>query len=89
MKNKAWIVCLLSVALVGCNVGNAPAPMSESDLKGAVDKLPPKDAIAYINSSPMPAAMKAQRIKEIEDKTGYKDPGTSGPPATGAPKTGP
>lgn len=81
MRTNALIACLAAVTLVGCNVGMAPKPMDEADLKTAVDKLPPKDAIAYINSSPMPAAMKAQRIKEIEDKTGYKDPGTTpGPP---------
>ena len=81
MKRNVWIAGLLALVCTGCNVGNAPEPMSETDLRAAVDKLPAKDQIAYINSSPMPAAMKAQRIKEIEEKTGYKDPGT------GAPKT--
>ena len=82
MKRTICAIGLVSLALVGCNVGNAPAPMNESDLKSAVDKLPPKDAIAYINASPMPAAMKAQRIKEIEDKSGYRDPGSKIPPSS-------
>lgn len=82
MKKNVWIAGVLALAIGGCNVGNAPEPMSESDLKSAVDKLSPKDQIDYINSSPMPPAMKAQRIKEIEDKTGYKAP------ASNAPKTG-
>lgn len=82
MKKNVLIAALAALTVVGCNVGNAPEPMSETDLKSAVDKLPPKEQIDYINSSPMPAAMKAQRIKEIEEKTGYKAP------ATGAPKTG-
>ena len=82
MKKRGFIVGLLAVALAGCNVGNAPEPMSESDLKSAVEKLPPQDQINYINASPMPPAMKAQRIKEIEDKTGYKAP-ASGVPAAG------
>lgn len=83
MKIQALTVAAFAALfLAGCNVGNAPTPMSENDLKGAVDKLPPKDAIAYINASPMPAAMKAQRIKEIEERTGYRAP------ETGAPKAG-
>jgi hypothetical protein len=82
MKKNVLIAAFAALAVAGCNVGNAPEPMSESDLKSAVDKLPPKDQISYINSSPMPAEMKAQRIKEIEEKTGYKAP------ETGAPKTG-
>lgn len=79
MKRNLLIGGVLALACVGCNVGNAPEPMSESDLKDAVSKLPPKDQIAYINSSPMPAEMKKQRIKEIEEKTGYKDTGESAP----------
>ncbi|GEM_PF-7093790 len=83
MQKNVLTAGLLALTLVGCSVGNAPTPMSEGDLKSAVDKLPPKDAIAYINSSPMSSAMKAQRIKEIEDKTGYKASGTD------SSKTGP
>lgn len=82
MKTNVLIVGSLACLLAGCNIGNAPAPMSESDLKTAIDKLPPKDEIDYINSSPMPPAMKAQRIKEIEDRTGYKAPESK------VPKTG-
>jgi hypothetical protein len=87
MKSKFCIAVVLVLTCIGCNVGNAPEPMSENDLKGAVDKLPPKEQIDYINASPMPAAMKAQRIKEIEDRTGYKAPAT-GAPTPGAPTTG-
>jgi hypothetical protein len=83
MKKNIWTVAPLAVILVGCNVGNAPEPMSESQLKDAVSNLPPKDAVNYINASPMPAAEKARRIAEIEAKTGYKAP------ASNAPKTGP
>jgi hypothetical protein len=79
MKRNVWIVGVLALACAGCNVGNAPEPMSETDLKTTVEKLPAKEQIAYINSSPMPPAMKAQRIKEIEEKTGYKDTGESAP----------
>lgn len=82
MKNSLLILGLAAISCAGCNAGNAPEPMNEQQLKGAVEKLSPKDQIAYIKSSPMPPAMKAQRIKEIEDKTGYKDTDS------GAPKTG-
>jgi hypothetical protein len=84
MKRHFWMAGLFALVCVGCNVGNAPEPMSEDQLKSAVEKLPPKDQIAYINSSPMPPAEKARRIKEIEDKTGYKaEAPAGGPPPTG------
>ncbi len=67
-----WIVGLLALACVGCNVGNAPEPMSEGQLKDAVSKLPPQDQINYIRSTPMPQAKKDERIAEIEKKYGIK-----------------
>lgn len=75
---------MIGFACIGCNVGNAPEPMSEDQLKAALEKLPAKDQIDYINSSPLQPAMKAQRIKEIEEKTGYKyvPPTNATPPAT-------
>ncbi|AIE85614.1 hypothetical protein [Fimbriimonas ginsengisoli] len=79
MKSKFWIAGVLALTCFGCNIGNAPEPMSETDLKSALEKLPAKEQIDYINASPMPAKMKAQRIKEIEDKTGYKAPKTGAP----------
>jgi hypothetical protein len=87
MKRNAWTLSLAAFLLVGCNVGNAPEPMNEDQLKAAIEKMPPQDQINYINSTPMPAEQKAARIKEIEAKTGYKDPGSgSKDPASGAPK---
>ncbi len=76
MRTPVWIAGLLLLACVGCNVGNAPEPMNEDQLKAAIEKLPPKDQVAYIKSTPMSAEKKAERIKEIETKTGYKDPGS-------------
>ncbi len=84
------ILGLAALALAGCSVGMAPKPMDDGDLKNALDKIPPQDQINYIKAAPMNAQAKAARIKEIEDKTGYKDKnaGTTAP-ANGAPKTGP
>lgn len=91
MKNKIWMAGIVVLACTGCNVGNAPEPMNDNDLKSAIEKLPPQDQINYIKSSPMPPEMKAQKIKEIEEKTGYKsperDPSKSGP--AGVPGTAP
>jgi hypothetical protein len=83
MNKNAWMAGLLVVACSGCSsIGNAPAPMDENQLKSAVEKLSPKDQIAYINSTPMPPDKKAARIKEIEEKTGYHPDaaGKPGPP---------
>ncbi len=84
MKTKNLLIAIvLLLVCVGCNVGNAPEPMNEDQLKSAIEKMPPEKQIEYINSSPMPADMKAKRIKEIEDKTGYKAPeSTPGAPNT-------
>jgi hypothetical protein len=71
MKNL-WIIGIALLAGVGCNAGNAPEPMNEDQLTDAVGKLKPQDQINYINSSPMPPAMKAEKIKAIEEKYGIK-----------------
>lgn len=81
MKNS-FFLALMVAACVGCNAGNALAPMSESKLKSAIDKMPPKDQIAYINTMPIPTSEKAKRIAEVEQKTGYKAD-TSNVPKTG------
>ncbi|RYG48348.1 hypothetical protein EON79_04710 [bacterium] len=86
MKRNVWIFGIIALGCIGCSVGNAPEPMGESDLKSAVEKLPPQDQINYINSSPMPKAEKEKRIKEIEEKTGYK--ANQGGPNSGPPQTG-
>ena len=78
MKNLL-ILTISSVILVGCNAGMAPEPMSQSELKSAVDKASPADQIAWIKSSPMPAAEKDAKIKAIEEKTGYKAPESNAP----------
>lgn len=71
MKNS-WITILAILVCFGCNVGSAPEPMSESELKSAVEKLPPQDQINYINSSPMPKELKEKKIAEIKAKAGIQ-----------------
>jgi len=68
----AAVMLLLPWALTGCNAGMAPAG-SADDVKSAYEKMSPAEKIKFINSSPMPAADKAKKIKEIEDQTGVKD----------------
>ena len=72
MNKNIWIAGLLGLACLGCNVGSAPEPMNESQLKDAVDQLKPQDQINYIRSTPMPEAKKAERIAEIEKKYNIK-----------------
>lgn len=72
MNMKVWIASVAMLLCVGCNVGNAPAPMDEDQLKAAVEKLSPQDQINYINSSPMPKELKEKRIAEIKAKAGMQ-----------------
>lgn len=78
---KFWLALSALAALVlgGCNVGNAPEPMSASDVKAEVAKLSPEQQIDWINRSPMPPEEKARKIAEIKQKAGI----TGGPSGTG------
>ncbi len=78
-KFRIVIAASIFSVLVGCNAGMAPEPMNPDQLKSAVDKATPEQQVKWVQSSPMPAAEKAKRIKEIEDKTGYKAPEISAP----------
>jgi hypothetical protein len=61
------VVCL---PLTGCNAGNAPETMSESDVQSAIKKLSPQEQIDYINRSPLTPDEKKKRIAEIEKSSG-------------------
>jgi len=69
-----------ALGISGCHVGNAPEPMSATEVKDAVAKLPPQQQIDWINRSPMPPDEKAKRIAEIKAKAGISSgPSGSGP----------
>lgn len=72
MIKNSFALLFLAVAVVGCNMGNAPEPMSESELKQAVDNAKPEDQIAWIERSPMPPDEKKAKIAEIKAKHGLK-----------------
>jgi hypothetical protein len=71
IKNSLPLL-FLCVAIAGCNIGNAPEPMSEAELKKAVENAKPEDQIAWIQRSPMPTAEKEAKIAEIKEKHGIK-----------------
>jgi hypothetical protein len=58
------------VAAAGCGIGNAPEPMSASDVKDQVDQLPVEQQIEWIQRSPLPPEEKQKRIDEIRAKAG-------------------
>ena len=64
-------IAAVSVFAVGCG-SSGPDPMSETDVKAALDKATPEQQIDWINRSPMPPAEKKQKIEEIEKKYGIK-----------------
>lgn len=68
MKNLILISTL--VVLTGCNVGNAPTPMSNTDAKKAIDELPLDKKIAFIESSPASPEEKKRLIEEAKMKAG-------------------
>jgi hypothetical protein len=74
MKKKRFSLAILPLAflLIGCNVGNAPAGMSNEEARSALDKLSPEEKIRYYQSSPMPQAEKEKKYAEIEQKYGVK-----------------
>jgi len=83
-----WISTSVFVMLVvaGCNVGNAPEPMSASQVRDEVAKLSPQQQIDWVNRSPMPPEEKAKRIADIKAKAGITG-GPTGSQPMGAPGT--
>lgn len=83
MKTRTILSALgASMALLGCNAGMAPEPMSREEARDALSKMSPQEQIKYYESGPMPAEQKKQKIAEIEAKYGIKAE------TTGAPKVG-
>ena len=75
-------VCMASI---GCNAGNAPAGMSETDAKNAIANMKPADRIRAIASSPMRQSDKEKEYAKIEAESGVKASEVlkSGPPPSG------
>lgn len=73
MKIQGLIVIALGLLLFGCGVGDAPRPMSQQDVKEALDKAKPEDQIHFIQSSPMNAKDKKAKIDEIKAKYNLSD----------------
>jgi len=71
-KNSLILLGFSLVAAYGCGIGDAPQGLSATETQAAVKALPPQQQIDYINRSPMPTAMKAQRIAEIKASSGLK-----------------
>lgn len=67
-----FLTLFLCVTLVGCNPGQQPSGMSDTDAKATIEALPPEDKIRAIASSPMTPAEKEKRYAEIEKETGVK-----------------
>jgi hypothetical protein len=84
---RIWIfsgVLAAGFAATGCNIGNAPEPMSGDEARAAVEKLSPEQQIEWINRSPMPPAEKQKKIDEIKAKHGLQG-GANATSAPGAP----
>ena len=75
MKLNASNVLFAAIAvgtLSGCNVGMMAEGPSPSEIKAKVAAMPPDQQIAFYKNSPMPAADKAKKIAEIEQKYNIK-----------------
>ena len=78
----ASLLGALCLCTLGCNVGNAPPPMSDADAIKSFNNLSPADQIKDVQMAAMTPEQKAKAIADIEAKTGYK-------PASTAPLPGP
>ena len=70
-----WAIplALVSGVLVdGCSIGDAAKGPDPAEIEQRKNSLPPDQQIKLLQTSPMPAVEKAQKIKEIEDKYGVK-----------------
>lgn len=73
MNARIFILFLaIALSLAGCSVGDAPAPMSDNDVKNAIDKMSPEQHIRFIEGSPLPKEEKERQIAEIKAKAGLK-----------------
>jgi hypothetical protein len=68
----ATLAIVVLFGTLGCNVGNAPSGMSESDAKAAIANMKPEDRIRAIASSPMKQADKEREYAKIESESGVK-----------------
>jgi len=73
MKILSAVLCTFALfSALGCNAGNAPSGMSESDAKAAIANMKPEDRIRAIASSPMKQADKEREYAKIESESGVK-----------------
>lgn len=70
MKTVLWMALALAIAasVGGCALGMAPRGPDAAEVKKELNELPPQKQIQYWQTSPAPANVKAEKIKEIEDK---------------------
>lgn len=79
------ILGIVAIALTGCSIGMAPKGPDANEVQQEFSKMPPDQQIKGIQHSPLPAAEKEKRIKEIEEKYGV----SRSDEKTGLPPTGP
>jgi hypothetical protein len=78
--NKPIFALLLSGIACGCSVGMEPQGPSPSEIQAKIAAMPPEQQISLIQNSPMPKAVKDQRIQEIRTK--FNLPATTGSAST-------
>lgn len=73
MKVQGIFFGVIAFAVIGCGVGDAPKPMSQQEVKEALDKSKPEDQIHFIQSSPLNQKDKKAKIDEIKAKYNLTD----------------
>lgn len=73
MNIKAIFGIVVVLSMIGCGVGDAPKPMSQQDVKAALDRATPEDQIKFIQSAPITAADKKKKIDEVKTKYNLSD----------------
>lgn len=69
---KTILAILAALAVVGCDAGNAPAPMSDADVKTQIDKMSPENRIKFIQNGPGSPEQKEKEIAAIKKEHGLQ-----------------
>ena len=75
---------VLGLLASGCNLGNAPAGASETEMKSAINKYPLDQRAKWIMSFPGPLADKQAKIKKMYQDAGQVAPAEVLQPSNGA-----
>ncbi len=82
---KHILAIIAPLAIVGCNVGNAPAGGSEAETKAVFDSMSVEEQAKFYMNSPMPLEAKKKKVEEAYQKAGKQVPADLAAQLSGGP----